>query len=151
MDDPSGKAYGSNADLDQQGTGVLGKTCCEGRGRGEFAKEGHPDPGISGMLICQNTDNPPRFEKVGGCLHLFFTVEGVDSPAAAVTVHKIIHERTAQSLIDTPRLAWLHEFRDLCVDLPVSEMTEGRHGATRAGFFPHNPVLPVLLLIKIEM
>ena len=75
------------------------------------------------MLIRQDADDPSLLEQGGGSLHLFLAVKGVHAPATAIAIHQIIHQRTAERLIDASGLSGFHELGDLSVDLPVSKMT----------------------------
>ena len=102
------------------------------------------------MLIGQDAADSPLLQKGGCSLHLLFPVEGGHTATPAVAVHKIIHLRAAQGLIDTSCTARFHEFRNLGVDLPIPKVTQGCHGAVFPGFPTDDPVLPLLRRIKAE-
>ena len=102
------------------------------------------------MLVDEDSDDPSSLEQGGRSLHLLLAVEGGNSTAAAITVDQIVHVRVSQSLIDTTGPARLHEFGNLGIDLPVSEVAQGGHGALAPSLLADDPILPVLLLVKSE-
>ena len=100
------------------------------------------------MLVCQHTDDPAVTEEGRGSLHLLLAVERQDTAASAVAVDKVVHTAAPEGLVDASGPARLHEFGDLGIDFPVTEVAQGGNRSPAACPAAPDPVVPICLISK---